>query len=111
MNNARRRREARARSKPQVVIAGAGIIAAELDHRYEARPHAELPTKQPGKHRWIATGAWVLNELAVTHAQDPDTRKFLDNENLMDLSIGCWDCEQPLGVITVDSVCPARGDN
>jgi hypothetical protein len=109
VNRAERRRRERAGRKTPVLIAGDGIVAASLGHRYEARPHAELPPKVAGKHRWVATGAWVLSDNAVEGAHDPDLMKFLDNENLMSLSLGCWDCERPLGVITVDSFCPADG--
>lgn len=111
MNRAERRRRARTGQRQPVLIAGDGIVAAGLGHRYEARPHAELPPKRPGEHRWIATGAWVLTPEAVERAHDPDTLKFLDHENLMHLSIGCWDCEQPLGAIEVGSRCPAAGDD
>ena len=121
MSDARRSRRAQARADAKahntrqrsmregripVVIAGDGIVAAELPgHTYEARPHAELPTKVPGQHRWIATGAWVMSDNAVSGAMDPDLLKFLDSENLMQLSIGCWDCCLPLGQITFDSTC------
>jgi hypothetical protein len=105
------RQERRARRKPHektpVLIAGDGVVAAGLGSKYEARPAAELPPKRPGVHRWVATGAWVLSDLAVASVDDPDVMKFLDNENLMTLSIGCWDCEQPLGVIKAGSTCPA----
>ena len=111
MNRAERRRQERAHKKTPVLIAGEGIVAAGLGHKYEARPHAELAKKVPGKHRWVATGAWVMSDPAVEKAHDPDTMKFLDNENLMYLSIGCWDCEQPLGVINPGSFCPAQGDD
>lgn len=109
MNRHERRRQARAEKKTPVLIAGEGIVAASLGHRYEATGHRELPAKEPGRHRWVATGAWVLSDLAVEKAHDPDTMKFLDNENLMNLSIGCWDCERPLGVIDIKSRCPAVG--
>jgi hypothetical protein len=107
VNRAERRRHERAARRPPVLIAGEGIVAAALGHRYEARPHAELAAKVPGRHRWIASGAWVLSDVAVEGAHDPDVMKFLDNENLMHIGIGC--CERPLGAITVDSVCPADG--
>lgn len=110
MSRAERRRQQRAHAKEPVLIAGDGIVAAALGHRYEARPHAELPHKRPGEHRWIAAGSWVLSSKAVEKAHDPDTLKFLDNENLMHLSIGCWDCEQPIGVIKVGSRCPAEAE-
>ncbi len=109
MSRAERRRQQRAHDRQPVIIAGDGIVAAELPgHRYEARPHAELPDKQPGEHRWIATAAWVLKPEHVAGAHDPDVLKFMDHENLMELGIGCWDCEQPLGAIQLDSRCPAE---
>jgi hypothetical protein len=103
----REQRRRRARQGRPVLIVGDGIAAAELPgHRYEARPHAELPAKIPGHHRWVAVGSWVLTQDAVASAQDPDVLKLLDHENLMALSIGCWDCEQPLGAIVIASRCP-----
>jgi hypothetical protein len=105
---AQERADAKAGRRQPVVIAGDGIIAAELPgHRYEAKPHAELPAKVPGQHRWIATAAWVLSPEAVAGASDPDVLKYMDHENLMSLALGCWDCEQPLGAIKVGSHCPA----
>lgn len=114
MNRAERRRQARIRERPPVLIAGDGIVAASLGQSFEARPSADLPDKVTGKHRWVATGAWVLRDIDAEKAHDPDTMKFLDNENLMNLSIGCWDCERPLGdqpgCITYDSSCPVYID-
>lgn len=54
----------------------------------------------------------MLRDIDAERAYDADTQKFLDNENLMYLSVGCWDCEQPLGPkgIQFGSVCPADGD-
>ena len=114
-NRAERRRQARANSKhakTPVLIAGENIVAATLGVQYEGRPHAELADKQPGKHRFVAVGAWVLNDLDVAHAFDADRMKLLDNENLMELGITCWDCERPLGdgtgeTITTKSRCSA----
>ena len=111
MNRADRRRHQRAHAKTPVLIAGEGIVAAALGTEYEATGHAELPDKVAGKHRWIAAGSWVLRDIDVEKAHDADTMKFLDNENLFQLSIGCWDCEQPLGQIDFGSVCPAEGDD
>jgi hypothetical protein len=106
MNRAERRRQERSHKKEPVLIAGEGIVAKDLGHRYEARPHAELSPKEAGKHRWIASGAWVLSGEMVEGAHDPDLYKLLDNENLMHLAIGCWDCEQPLGLIQPGTRCP-----
>lgn len=107
---AQERADAKASKRQPVIIAGDGIVAAELPgHQYEAKPHAQLPTKVPGQHRWVAMGSWVLSDNAVSKAMDADTMKYLDSENLMHLSIGCWDCEQPLGQIQHGSHCPAPG--
>jgi hypothetical protein len=111
VNRAQRRRQSRAHAKPQVLIAGDGIVATALGQKYEARPAAQLPAKVAGQHRWVATGAWVLRSIDVEKAMDADTMKLLDNENLMHLSIGCWDCEEPLGAIQYGSVCPAEGED
>ncbi len=115
MDRAARRRAERAKAKgrhqkPPVLIAGDGIAAASIGEQFEARPSADLPPKVEGKHRWVATGAWVISDVDAATAFDADRMKFLDNENLMVLGIGCWDCEQPLGLIGHDSPCPAEGD-
>jgi hypothetical protein len=110
VNRQQRRAHDKAHKKTPVLVAGDGIIAAAMGQKYEARPAAELAPKRPGVHRWIATGAWVLSDDAVIAAHDADTLKFLDNENLMALSIGCWDCEAPLGAIQPGSTCPSKGD-
>lgn len=109
-NRAARRRAARAHNRQPVIIAGDGIVAASLPgERYEAKPHALLPEKVAGEHRWIAAGSWVMPDTFVEHADDADVVKLLDHENLMSLSIGCWDCEEPLGKIAYGSRCPAPG--
>lgn len=107
-SRAQRRREERARTP--VLIAGAGIVATTLagSPRFEARPHAELPPKVTGQHRWIATAAYVVTIDEVRTMFDPERLKFLDHENLFELAIGCWDCEQVLGAIEVDSHCPGE---
>lgn len=110
MSNRRRaqhRHTARHEPKQPVIIAGEGIVAAELGHRFEAKASAQLPPKDPGRHRWIATAAYVLTDLQVAGVTDPDLPKILDNENLWTLAIGCVDCEEPLGVIRLESRCPA----
>lgn len=108
MNRAERRRHERTAHKQPIIIAGDGVIAAELSgSRFEAKPHAQLPTKVHGEHRWIATVAYVLTPEAAAAGRSVDTIKYLDHENLMALSIGCWDCELPLGEIEVDSICSA----
>lgn len=84
------------------------MVAASLGHQYEGRPSADLPPKEPGRHRFVASGVWVLRTYGAEEINDPDTMKFLDNENLMMLAVWCWDCEEPV-VEGFDprSACPA----
>jgi len=88
-------------------IVGDGIEAEETGVVAEARPMGQLPPKTQGKHRWVATAGWVISGDAVKHAGDPDVQKFLDNENMFTLGVGCWDCEQQLGDIFPDTWCEA----
>jgi hypothetical protein len=104
---AERRRQQRAHNKGRLLVLGDNVVATELGHRYEAQPRAQLPTKVPGEHRWIVAATWAAPKAMVETAFDPDQLKLMDNENLLALSIGCWDCEQPLGAIEARSRCPA----
>lgn len=107
MTRAERRRAEReaAKRRGAVLIAGDGIIARSLGTQYEGVAHAELPPRVFGHHRWIANAAYVLSLADVKGATDADRMKYLDQENLFMLAIGCYDCERPLGDITVDSFC------
>lgn len=104
MNRQERRRRQR---KTPVIVAGDNVVMAGVGPHYEARPRRELPEKVPGKHRWIATAVWVIGEPMVETMEDPDTMKFLDAENIMELGVMCWDCEMPLGMIKPGGYCPA----
>lgn len=112
-----RRAQRRLRQKQQkatpVLIVGDNIAATAVGDYYEgkARQNA-LGDKVPGKHRWVAMATWSLASMDPKGFLDADTLKFLDHENLTNLTIGCWDCETPLGdgtrgTIKHDSVCPA----
>lgn len=71
-----------------------GVVQG-LGHTARARPAAELPDKEPGRHRWIATTAHVLTDGQARDAYREGQRIVLGVSNLLDLSVGCWDCEQP----------------
>lgn len=113
MNRGERRRRARADAKRPIVIASDNIVATAVGPQYEARPMTELGPKVPGEHRWIVTAAWRTTVDVVRDAFDPDRLKFMDNENLIELAIGCWDCECILGdagepgMAAADSRCTA----
>lgn len=104
----RRAQRRTAHAKP-VVIAGEGVVAATVPGRtYEARPYAELPKKIPGQHRWIVLASWTVGDELARDAANPDVAKFLDNENLLSLMLGCWDCEQT-SQECYGTPCPSEG--
>lgn len=93
----RRERRAQGHRGPTTVLLGQGIVAAPTGAFTEARPMAQMPEKVPGKHRWIAMACYIVPDEMAAGAHDADQLKFLDNEVMYDLSIGCWDCEKQLG--------------
>lgn len=105
------RRQAREdRKRTRTVLVGDGIIATAVGHHYRATGGAEIPPKVPGRHRFIASAAYVITAEQAATAYDGDARHVLGPDQLINLAIGCWDCEEPLGVaggITWDSPCPA----
>ena len=115
MTSRRAQRRDREKIPARVVIAGEGINAVPLGQTFEMVQERPLPPKRLGEHRWIATAGFILSDEAVSGAYDKDQLKFLDQENIFTLSVGCWDCEQPIGDpakggITYGSRCPAPGE-
>jgi hypothetical protein len=101
----RKREQSAARAGVPIMATSGHIITdgGTLESFAGAR---ELPPKAAGRHRWVATAMYSLTEESVAAADDPDTMKYLDHENLTDVLIGCWDCEQALGQIQAGSHCP-----
>lgn len=101
MNRAERRRQERA-GKPIGLITETGL--------YETgdTQNQPLPTKVPGKHRWILTTAYTIPEERLAAAFE-GTDTYFDHENRLMLGVGCWDCELPYPEIRPGSVCPAEG--
>ena len=104
------RREARRNPTP-VILAGDGMVAAELPgHTFEAKPSASLPPKVPGRHRWIAMVTYVIPEaFAADDLMDERVPKFLDSAHVHYLALGCWDCEGLLQEVK-DQPCPAHDE-
>jgi hypothetical protein len=54
-----------------------------------------MPAKQEGRHRWVA--------IASYHCPTGRPRRSslvrLDHENRLDVTVGCFDCEQPYPVV------------
>lgn len=117
-HRAERRRQARAHTKAIIVgsdTGGGRFVGVGTGHVERANPAGELPAKQPGRHRWMVTAAWIADDAMAMEAYDPTKRHMLDNATMFDIGVVCWDCETPLGdgragTITVGSHCPAPGD-
>jgi hypothetical protein len=101
------RRRAGAPETRRPIVVGENIVTTGLGQTYEAKATAQPPPKQAGRHRWIVTAAYTVNDDIAASAYDPAALKFLDHENLMYIGVGCVDCEQPLGAVEVGSFCPA----
>jgi hypothetical protein len=103
----RARRLANAQKHAPRVIVDGNVMAIPLRVEEITAPMGKLADKIPGKHRWVASVAYVLSENQVARAGDASVRKLLDHENLLNIAIGCWDCEQPLGQISAYGRCEA----
>lgn len=53
-----------------------------------------LPPKQPGRHRWVAITTHAVSEDAVRRAHRGQ-QVHLDHESMIDVNVGCIDCERP----------------
>jgi hypothetical protein len=66
------------------------VYQPPLSSTLEARLTA---ADKPGQHLWVMTAGWLIADPASAH--DPDTIKFLDQENLAILAgPGCFKCER-----------------
>lgn len=77
----------------------------------EPAASAELPEKEPGRHRWLLyavhslTDAQVMAELSTA----PDTpATILDASNRVGVIVECADCTKVLGEIVPGSRCEAE---
>jgi hypothetical protein len=114
-NRSARRRQERDARRHSTVVVGDSVIASYLAGARQhiavddVRQFAKLPPKQPGKHRWVASASFVM-DIPDRLLADVDTKKFLDDKNLMYIGVGCWDCEQ-VYTECVDQPCPAEADD
>lgn len=92
----RRRLDRQARKRTDVVMVGDGLVARSLREQYRATGGATLPDKIRGKHRWVASATYVLDDHAAATAYDDQARNLLGPGKLMYLAAWCMDCERPL---------------
>lgn len=66
--------------------------------------------EKAGDHLWIAIVSYVLGDADAKGiaSGDPTVTPTLDNENLADISMGCYRCEQPLERRLVGKRCPGE---
>lgn len=108
----RERRAARTRNiETHRLTVGENMVVAEVPgHRYEARRAGSLPPKRAGEHRWMAFGSWSLGAYSTLELDSEDATKLLDHENLIDIGVACWDCEQVWNKETAEAPCPADAE-
>ena len=58
------------------------------------RPRDPKP-KVDGKHRWVAVAGYELSDTQCNAAMRAHAEVRLDHENRLNLTVGCWDCEEP----------------
>jgi hypothetical protein len=106
-NREQRRRANRARRR-QTVDLGGGRRATGLGTVHAARPMADPPPKEQGRHRWIVTAAYTLTASQAAAAA-AGAYVELGPAMLIHLATGCLDCEQEYEACRL-SPCPA-GDS
>ena len=73
---------------------GQGIVVGTGVNQEPRRGFA--PAKVPGRHRWIAVVTHTLSDEAARRGHAVGAGPvLLDVETMLDMSIGCLDCEQP----------------
>jgi hypothetical protein len=92
MNRAERRRHDRSQRKQPVIVIGENVVVRSLGEQYEPVEAAQLPSKEPGEHRWVAVASFVVPTPSMIHRED--VLKILGPHNMMYVGIGCYDCEE-----------------
>jgi hypothetical protein len=101
MNRAERRRDMRRVSKGENVV----VIPTGERIRVDDVTFADMPVKRPGAHRWMAIATFSLTNPG---AAGP---KLMDQNNLVYIAIGCYDCEEPWTEERQEQTCPAPGED
>lgn len=82
-------------------------IVTSTGEVFRAADHGRgLPTKDPGRHRWVATVAYFLSPGQARAAMTPGNRVLMDGSNMLTYGVGCWDCEQVYDE-AIGKPCPA----
>lgn len=97
-NRAARRREMRRVSRGENIVA----IPTGERVRVDDVTMMKLPPKHPGRHRFITTACYYTPNPG---APGP---KLMDQNNLVYVVVGCWDCEEPWSPELEAAPCPAE---
>lgn len=98
-------RQQRRKLERQRTVVGGHVLAGQ-GTTHKAVPHAQLPAKQPGRHRWIGMAAYVLDDERAALGFAEGNRVVLRPADLWEFGVSCIDCEQPYPLVE-DRPCPA----
>jgi len=94
LNRQQRRQLARDRGR-SVVDPETGAVATSAGTAFRVpRRLAELPPKQPGRHRWILSSGYVVTPEEAHLAHEGVSAVLMGADRLLSYGIGCWDCEE-----------------
>jgi len=105
---ARRRAERERQKVVGMVITTEGQSEYVSPEQLAGLAASPMPPKIPGHHRWIAVAMYAVTEHEML---DTTASAHLDTRNLAGVHFGCWDCEQPLGLIQPGTHCPADAND
>jgi len=101
-NRAQRRRDQRLR-----VSRGENVVVASLGQRVRVDDVSmvKLADKRGSEHRWVTTVGFSTPQPS---APGP---KLMDQNNMLYVGTGCWDCEQVWSPELEAQPCPAPADD
>lgn len=99
----RRQQQRRIDRERTYAVTDAGIIyqangRSKVEHYLEAR--------KPDEHLIVATAAFVISAESALRTFIGAEQSLLDQENLLDIQMGCYLCEQPYSIQLMNTPCP-----
>lgn len=89
--------------------ARAGAIAAGPGQFHSSRARPELLEQaRPGEHVWTSVVAHVLSDATVKALLAGSANVHMDGENVADIQLGCFVCEEPLTERMYHRRCPGE---
>lgn len=69
-------------------------MATPVGRHFRLGTTVDLPTKLPGRHRWILSSAFTITDEQARVAHEGVSSVLMGPDNLLSFGVGCWDCEQ-----------------